>query len=107
MKRYDVSFSLGDGLRPGCIKDANDEAGIAKRGFAIRGKDTKSLNVFVHDDTGQMFTKVSEALFEKVGQPMIERGGAGKAIYALRGRVRNGDFRMMHIEKALYLGDKT
>ncbi|MEY4774073.1 MAG: hypothetical protein RIT40_1108 [Planctomycetota bacterium] len=26
MKRYDVSFSLGDGLRPGCIADANDAA---------------------------------------------------------------------------------
>jgi phosphomethylpyrimidine synthase len=26
MKTYDVSFSLGDGLRPGCIADANDEA---------------------------------------------------------------------------------
>ena len=26
MKRYDVSFSLGDGLRPGSISDANDEA---------------------------------------------------------------------------------
>ncbi|MFT5051599.1 MAG: phosphomethylpyrimidine synthase [Chlamydiales bacterium] len=26
MKEYDVSFSLGDGLRPGCIADANDEA---------------------------------------------------------------------------------
>jgi phosphomethylpyrimidine synthase len=26
MKKYDVSFSLGDGLRPGCIADANDEA---------------------------------------------------------------------------------
>ena len=26
MKRYDVSFSLGDGLRPGSIKDANDAA---------------------------------------------------------------------------------
>jgi phosphomethylpyrimidine synthase len=24
--RYDVSFSLGDGLRPGCTADANDEA---------------------------------------------------------------------------------
>ena len=24
--RYDVSFSLGDGLRPGCVADANDEA---------------------------------------------------------------------------------
>jgi phosphomethylpyrimidine synthase len=26
MKKYDISFSLGDGLRPGCIADANDEA---------------------------------------------------------------------------------
>ncbi|MFD0712417.1 phosphomethylpyrimidine synthase ThiC [Paenibacillus sp. GCM10027626] len=26
MKRYDVAFSLGDGLRPGSIADANDEA---------------------------------------------------------------------------------
>ncbi len=26
MKKYDVAFSLGDGLRPGCIADANDEA---------------------------------------------------------------------------------
>jgi phosphomethylpyrimidine synthase len=26
MKAYDVAYSLGDGLRPGCIADANDEA---------------------------------------------------------------------------------
>ena len=26
MAAYDVSYSLGDGLRPGCIADANDEA---------------------------------------------------------------------------------
>ncbi|WP_116576164.1 phosphomethylpyrimidine synthase ThiC [Ralstonia pickettii] len=26
MKAYDVSFSLGDGLRPGCIADSNDAA---------------------------------------------------------------------------------
>ena len=26
MKAYDVSFSLGDGLRPGCLADANDPA---------------------------------------------------------------------------------
>jgi phosphomethylpyrimidine synthase len=30
MKTYDVSFSLGDGLRPGCIADANDEAQFAE-----------------------------------------------------------------------------
>ncbi|MGZ4815629.1 MAG: phosphomethylpyrimidine synthase, partial [Terriglobales bacterium] len=29
-KKYDVSFSLGDGLRPGCIADASDEAQFAE-----------------------------------------------------------------------------
>jgi phosphomethylpyrimidine synthase len=30
MKAYDVSFSLGDGLRPGSLADANDEAQFAE-----------------------------------------------------------------------------
>ncbi|MDX8395396.1 MAG: phosphomethylpyrimidine synthase ThiC, partial [Mariprofundaceae bacterium] len=30
MKAYDVSFSLGDGLRPGAIADANDEAQLGE-----------------------------------------------------------------------------
>ncbi|MBV9160189.1 MAG: phosphomethylpyrimidine synthase ThiC [Pseudonocardiales bacterium] len=30
LRRYDVTFSLGDGLRPGCIADANDSAQLAE-----------------------------------------------------------------------------
>lgn len=30
MRYYDVTFSLGDGLRPGCLADANDEAQFAE-----------------------------------------------------------------------------
>ncbi len=30
MAAYDVTFSLGDGLRPGCIADANDDAQFAE-----------------------------------------------------------------------------
>ncbi|HVL88957.1 MAG TPA: phosphomethylpyrimidine synthase ThiC [Actinomycetota bacterium] len=30
LARYDVSFSLGDGLRPGCIADANDDAQLGE-----------------------------------------------------------------------------
>jgi phosphomethylpyrimidine synthase len=30
MKKYDISFSLGDGLRPGSIADANDKAQFAE-----------------------------------------------------------------------------
>ncbi len=29
-RRYDIALSLGDGLRPGCIADANDEAQFAE-----------------------------------------------------------------------------
>ncbi|HXZ81920.1 MAG TPA: phosphomethylpyrimidine synthase ThiC [Terriglobales bacterium] len=29
-KKFDVSFSLGDGLRPGCVADASDEAQFAE-----------------------------------------------------------------------------
>jgi len=31
-QKYDVSFSLGDGLRPGCIADASDDAQFAELG---------------------------------------------------------------------------
>ncbi|WP_076259037.1 phosphomethylpyrimidine synthase ThiC [Intrasporangium flavum] len=30
LARYDVAFSLGDGLRPGCTADANDEAQLSE-----------------------------------------------------------------------------
>ena len=36
MKAYDVAFSLGDGLRPGSIDDANDEAQIGELADARR-----------------------------------------------------------------------
>ena len=39
MAAYDVSFSLGDGLRPGCTADANDEAQFAE--LATLGELTK------------------------------------------------------------------
>jgi phosphomethylpyrimidine synthase len=32
LKRYDVTVSLGDGLRPGCLADASDEAQFAELG---------------------------------------------------------------------------
>lgn len=40
--RYDVSLSIGDGLRPGCIKDANDEAQFSELFVQVR-RDGSSL----------------------------------------------------------------
>jgi len=39
LREYDISISLGDGLRPGCIKDANDAAQFAE--LATLGELTK------------------------------------------------------------------
>lgn len=44
-KRYDVSFSLGDGLRPGCLADASDEAQFAE--LKVLGELT--LKAWQHD----------------------------------------------------------
>jgi phosphomethylpyrimidine synthase len=38
-KKYDVSFSLGDGLRPGCVADASDEAQFSE--LKVLGELTK------------------------------------------------------------------
>jgi phosphomethylpyrimidine synthase len=38
-QKYDVSFSLGDGLRPGCIADASDAAQLAE--LKVLGEVTK------------------------------------------------------------------
>ncbi|HJY87460.1 MAG TPA: phosphomethylpyrimidine synthase ThiC, partial [Candidatus Acidoferrales bacterium] len=38
-KKHDVSFSLGDGLRPGCLADASDQAQFAE--LAVLGELTK------------------------------------------------------------------
>ena len=44
-KKYDVSFSLGDGLRPGCLADASDKAQFAE--LEILGELT--LKAWKHD----------------------------------------------------------
>ena len=48
LRRYDVTFSLGDGLRPGSIADANDEAQFAElRTLGELTKIAKSFGVQV------------------------------------------------------------
>ncbi|MBS2028870.1 MAG: phosphomethylpyrimidine synthase ThiC [Deltaproteobacteria bacterium] len=44
-KKYDVSFSLGDGLRPGCLADASDAAQFAE--LKVLGELTKKA--WAHD----------------------------------------------------------
>lgn len=69
------------------------------------GKYGKELNLFVKDDTGEMFVKVYTSHFETIAKDIIARGGKGKMIYAFKGNVRDGDFRMMNVTKHRFIGD--
>jgi hypothetical protein len=84
-------------------RDANDLANVAKRGRKLFGP-TMYLNIWMRDDFDEIYCKIDRFDFERLAPPIIERGKAGKAIYALKGTVPP-DFRMIKVERILYLGD--
>lgn len=84
-------------------KDENEEVNVAKRGHKVKGP-SRALNLRLQDDTDVVFAKVDRWKFEKLGQPILERGRAGKALYAIKGTVPP-DFRMIRINAVRYIGD--
>lgn len=85
-------------------RDENEEVLIAKRGGRRIKGPTASLNLFVRDDTDEIYTKVDRYLFPTIGQKIVERGRAGKALYAIKGYVPKS-FRMIKVQQIRYLGD--
>jgi DNA-directed DNA polymerase III PolC len=84
-------------------KDENEPAAVAKRRGRIMKGPTQSLGLWVADDSDKIYAKVDRFNFDEIGRPILERGGAGKAIYALKGSVPP-DFRMISIKQARFIG---
>ena len=94
-------FAVVENIKP---RDENEEASLAKRnGRRITGQ-TNYLNLRLADDTDVIFAKVSRWDYERVGKPIVERGRAGKAIYAVKGVVPP-NFRMITVQSIRYIGD--
>ncbi len=89
------------------IRDANEAVNIARRGGQrYEGPDPLSLNLQIQDDTDIIFGKIAQWKYKKLGLPIVNRGRTGKAMYAIKGRVRGGmDFRMIFVENVRYIGD--
>lgn len=95
-------------------KDENEpvniEKRLARRGANANGWDgklkgpTAALNLFFMDDTDEIFAKIDRYRFEEHGRAVVERGKAGKAIYAVKGTVPR-DFRMISVTNIRYLGE--
>src|SRR5690606_16746939 len=62
-------------------KDENEAVNVAKRGYKLSGP-TQALNLFVKDDSDEIFCKVNRYKFEKLGRPIVENGRVGRSLYA-------------------------
>lgn len=94
-----VALAVANKIAP---KDENEAVNIAKRGYKLTGP-TQALNLFIRDDTDEIFAKVNRRDFEKLGRPIVERGRVGKALYAVKGSCP-ASFRMISITNVKFLG---
>lgn len=86
-------------------RDENEAVNVAKRGYELKGP-TQSLNLQITDDTDTIFGKVDRFKFNELGKSIVDRGRVGKALYAVKGRVRGGgSFRMINVQAVRYIGD--
>jgi len=89
-------------------RDENEVVIVARRGYEVKDGFTTSLNLQLTDDTDTIFGKIDRFKFAKLGQEIVDRGRTGKALYAIKGRVRGGSsFRMVNISAVRYIGDMT
>ena len=87
-------------------RDANEEINVAKRGHRIENEPTAYLVLRLRDDTGEMIGIVSRYTYGRVGYKIVQRGNAGKVLYALKGKVTElGTSRMLMIDRVKYLGE--
>lgn len=87
-------------------RDENEAVNVARRGGKLMvDEPTASLNLQLTDDTDTIFGKISRWDYEKKGRAIVERGRPGKCLYAVKGEVPNGTFRMISIKDIRYIGD--
>lgn len=84
--------------------DENAPVKVARRnGKRILGANTMALNVFASDDTDEIFCKVDRRDYERLGKQIMNEGGAGKALWGIKGTVPK-TFRMISIKSIKFLG---
>lgn len=85
-------------------RDENEVVNVAKRGGKRLDGPSIKLNLRVADDTEEMLAMVGRYDYETIGKPIVDRGGVGKSLYAIKGKVMP-DFKMFIIKQAKYIGE--
>lgn len=101
-KQHDVLvFAIITKLAP---RDENELISVQKRGgVRIEDGPTAFVNMWLTDDTGTIFAKVSRWDYNRIGKEIVDRGAVGKCLYAFKGQVP-GDFRMLAVKQVRFIG---
>jgi len=85
-------------------RDENDLAKVQTRGGRRLTGPTMALNLFMTDDTDEVFCKIDRFAYERMGRKVLEGGRSGKSLYAIKGSCPP-DFRMVKVSAIRYLGE--
>ena len=89
-------------------RDANEEINVVKRGHRIENGPTNYLVLRLRDDTGEMIGIVPRYSYDRIGHNIVQRGGANKVLYALKGEVTElGTSKLIMVDAVKYLGMMT
>jgi DNA-directed DNA polymerase III PolC len=101
-QKYDVLvFCIFTKINP---RDEEERVLVERRGYHITDGMTSSLNLQAADDTGQIFCKINRFNYKRMGQDIIDRGGVGKHLYVVKGKVFNGSFLGISVDAVRYIG---
>ena len=85
-------------------RNLNEPQLVQKRnGRLIDEHKADFLNLIIEDDTDQIRATVWARNWEQEAKPIIERGGAGDVLYAIKGKMGT-DFRAIDVDRIKYLG---
>ncbi len=84
-------------------KDMNAPVSVARRGGKVLTGPTQAINVTIRDDEDLILCHVNRFDYETIGKEILERGGVGKSLYAIKGTVPR-EYRMISVKRVKYLG---
>lgn len=85
-------------------RDENETIMIARRGYKLKNGPLMSLNLQMEDDSGIIYCKINRFKYEQFGKQIVDRGRAGKSVYAVKGSAMAGR-RFLMVNSVKYLGD--
>jgi DNA polymerase III alpha subunit len=92
-----------------CLKriaplNENELSRVAKRNGVRYSGPTNSVNLFVLDDTGEVFCKIGRYDYDRLAPLVIGKAREGKSVYVIKGSVPP-DFMMIKVENMRYVGE--